>query len=182
MRQEMQSLGQFFPTLDAGVTSPSPEHAAGGVEPLPVSLPVNAPAWRCWWTPGGPSVDAGSTGDGKARGEAAARARGAWVAGADFRWPLVFVFFRRDGGGDLLCGNASGSGVFFRAKVTFFPLPLTPFWVTLPGRLEELSWPVRSTRKYIPCEFFFFCTVTHPLFGKEGTKRPTLPYGFFSTT
>ena len=97
-------------------------------------------------------------------------------------WPLVFVFFLGEGGGDFLHGTDIGSGVFFMAKATFFPLLFTPLRVTSPGGLAESSWPVRSTRKYIPCEFFLFCTGTHPFSGKEGTKRPTLPYGFFSTT
>jgi hypothetical protein len=44
----------------------------------------------------------------------------------DVRWPLVFVFFMEDGGGDLLRGTGSGSGVFFMAKVTFFSLAIYP--------------------------------------------------------
>ena len=165
--------------------SPTPEHPVGWDKnwaACPFFL-----AWRCCSALGGPSSGccvAGSTGGaGEAKGKrdkAAARVVG--VAGAwtgVLNWPLVFVFFLGEGGGDFLHGTDIGSGVFFMAKVTFFPLPFTPLRVTSPGGLAESSWPVRSTRKYIPCEFFLFCTGTHPFSGKEGTKRPTLPYGFF---
>jgi hypothetical protein len=163
----------------AGVTSPSSEHTVGGVSCW--ALCPCLPAWRCSGALGGPSVVAVSSGGaptGDAR-QAAMRARGPSGAWVGVIWPLVFVFFKGEGGGDLLRGTGSGSGVLFMAKVTFFPLPFTPLRVTFPGGLAKNCWPVRSTRKYILCEFLLSWTVTHPFCGTVGTKRPTLPYGFF---
>ena len=89
-------------------------------------------------------------------------------------WPLVIVFEMEGlGGGDKMCGWHRGSRESSGAKVTCFTLPI--FLLSLvapPGGMEISCWPFRSTRKYIPCEFFLFARVpTHFLARRAQNAR-----------
>ena len=87
---------------------------------------------------------------------------GYWGPGSQSWVPSGFGIYQEGRGWVFFYWHGFRVRVFVMAKVTFFTLPFTPFRVTFPGGSAENSWPVRSTRKYIPCECFLFWTLpTH---------------------